>query len=146
MPTLAYPSIISTTLLGAQSYPAVASDQGQAVVVQAPDNMMACVKGFVLGAAGQYAYFTHSQTAFVTAPSSGAVPTYGQALSVPTGEKFEIWLAPKQTLWVLGSIANAVLISYQASYFDPQWPEDVPGAQNSGAGGYVGPKAHFVKR
>jgi hypothetical protein len=164
-PAIAFPSQTTSQLLGARLYGASSNNAANAQpvdVVQAPKNMLAFVKGRALGKAGQFVHLSFVANAFNIAPSGGLVPLYGQALAIPTGDPFEIWVAPGQTLYALGSTSSAlagagndVYVTYQVAYFEPQWPVDISGSGGpsvpSGGGfnpdgGYTGPKARFALR
>lgn len=158
---IAYPSEASSQLLGSRQYgsnASSASNQDPAVVTQAPPDMMSYVWGRALGVSGQFAYFGFLPNFANTAPGSGLVPMYPQAVAVATGDRFEFFIPPGQSLYVLGSVSPAnngagqeVWVTYQISYFQPQWPMGEtagPGGSGpgGGGGGYFGPPGHFVLR
>jgi hypothetical protein len=126
-------------------------------IMEAPIDAAVLVRGFVLGSPSEFAYLTSSNNPFAVVSANTNFPFFGDSFVVPTGERFEIYLAPLQSLVAIGSVAlsatGGVYVTFTAAFFTPEATfetefgvplDDALGAPGSGS--IRGPGVIFRKR
>lgn len=99
--------------------PAATSPPAQ--IAAAPRELGMVIRGFCVGTAGHFVHISKSENAFDAPPTNSAFPFFPDAFSVPTGERFEVTLAPGQVLWgiaTVGSAAQQVWVTFTAEYVE----------------------------
>lgn len=122
-------------------------------IMEAPIDAAVLVRGFVLGSPSEFAYLTSSNNPFAVASANTNFPFFGDSYVVPTGERFEVYLAPSQSLVAIGSVAlsaaGGVYVTFTAAFFTPEAKFEVEYGVpiDDGQGGTIkGPNVLFRKR
>jgi len=79
------------------------SPSDAAAIASAPFDAIAEVRGYVIGPSGSFGFFANDRAGFSTQATT-PFGLYVDALAVPAGAPFRIWLNHNQALWGLASI------------------------------------------
>ncbi len=120
-------------------------------IMQAPQDAAVLLRGFVYGTPGEFAHFASSNNPFASASGNTNFPFYGDAYSVACGERFEVYLAPMQSLVAIGTVAlsltGGVWVTFTACFLTPEATFETEfGTPLGDAGTFRGPGFGFRKR